>query len=264
MNLRDFQIIATKAGLYNGGIDGLDGPKSRSALDKVLEPYPTTKNWSTKRRIVAGIQALLHVMDYEPGIVDGYEGHNTNEAFAAFIYERVNNRREEIDRNVLRSRRSDRFPHQRDVTAFYGSPGDEVRQQLVRIQLPFTMRIDWNRSQKVDKITLHRKCAESAKEAFNEIYDVYGIDDIIDLGLDLFAGSYNHRKMRGGDLWSMHAYGCAIDFNASPNGLRTRCPDALFCGQEYVKFFDIWESYGWTSLGRAIGRDWMHVQAADI
>jgi hypothetical protein len=92
----------------------------------------------------------------------------------------------------------------------------------------------------------------------------YGYPKIQELGLNRFAGSYNHRKMRGGSSWSMHAYGCAIDFYAEPNGLRTRCPDALFCGQDYIAWFDIWESVGWTSLGRAIGRDWMHIQAASM
>ena len=46
--------------------------------------------------------------------------------------------------------------------------------------------------------------------------------------------------------------------------MTTRCPQALFCGHEYRKFFDICEAHGWLSLGRAIGRDWMHVQAATL
>ena len=62
----------------------------------------------------------------------------------------------------------------------------------------------------------------------------------------------------------MHAYGCAIDHYAAPNGLTTRAPQALFSGKDYVEFFDIWESFGWVSLGRAIGRDWMHIQAARL
>lgn len=113
-------------------------------------------------------------------------------------------------------------------------------------------------------MTIHEKCADSAERALREIAKNYTLPTLQRLGLDRFAGSYNHRKMRGGDSWSMHAYGCAIDFYAAPNGLRTPCPTALFCGEEYKTFFDIWEAEGWTSLGRAINRDWMHIQAARL
>jgi hypothetical protein len=126
------------------------------------------------------------------------------------------------------------------------------------------MRLDYDMSTVVTRIRLHEECALSAKEALTEIYFSYGEDDLVRLGLNRLAGGYMHRRMRGGSAWSMHAYGCAIDFFAGPNGLTTRCPTALFCGREYVKFFDIWEKHGWVSLGREIGRDWMHVQAARL
>jgi len=70
--------------------------------------------------------------------------------------------------------------------------------------------------------------------------------------------------MRGGSKWSMHAYGCAIDFYAAPNGLRTRCPKALFCGDEYKPFLDIMQSFDWLPAIRLWGADAMHFQVARI
>jgi len=82
--------------------------------------------------------------------------------------------------------------------------------------------------------------------------------------VDRFAGSYNPRKMRGGSQYSMHAYGCALDFYAAPNGLRMRCPDALFCGPQYKPFLDIMEKHGLLPAIRLWGADAMHFQMARL
>jgi hypothetical protein len=83
-------------------------------------------------------------------------------------------------------------------------------------------------------------------------------------GIDRYAGAYTHRKMRGGSNWSMHAFGCAIDFYAEPNGLRTRCPQDLFCGSDYKDFLDIMEAHEWLPAIRLWGADAMHFQRARI
>ena len=89
----------------------------------------------------------------------------------------------------------------------------------------------------------------------------YGEKQIVALKLNVFDGSYNFRRMRGGNNWSSHAFGCAIDWYAAKNGLTTRAPDAVFSGEAHKPFFDIWQANGFRSLGRVIGRDWMHVEA---
>ena len=59
-------------------------------------------------------------------------------------------------------------------------------------------------------------------------------------------------------------YGCAIDWFAAPNGLRTRCPKALFCGPDYKDFLDIMEANEWLPAIRLWGADAMHFQRAKL
>lgn len=152
------------------------------------------------------------------------------------------------------------FPKQKDVGAFYGKPGE----RQTRIILPYPMKLAWNKSQTVTKMTLHERVADSAQEAFQEVADTYSMDEIQSLGLDLFGGSLNVRRMRGGTKFSMHSWGIAIDFDPERNGLRTRAPHARLSHSDALPFWQAWEKRGWVSLGRARNFDWMHVQAATL
>lgn len=267
MKVSDVQILLTASGYYNGGIDGVIGDKTLVAVSKILtRNLVNAETWSTKRRLIAAAQLVLNATGNEAGEVDGYAGHNTEEALAAWYFQNQHAKREAVKRTPLPTKSTPKgiFPHQNQCPTFYGTPGSDIASQLVAFRPAYDMRLDWKLGSKVRTIRLHKKCVSSADKAINRIKITYGQDRLRQLGLDRYAGAYNHRKMRGGTSWSMHAYACAIDFYARPNGLRMRCPQALFCKPEYSDFFDIWEEFGWTSLGRAIGRDWMHVQAADL
>jgi len=111
---------------------------------------------------------------------------------------------------------------------------------------------------------VHEAVADRLLGALLAVRAEYGPEGMRELGLDRYAGAYNKRRMRGGSKWSMHAYGCAIDFYAAPNGLRTRCPKALFCGDEYKPFLDIMQSFDWLPAIRLWGADAMHFQVARI
>lgn len=268
LTLRDLQLVAAALGAYKAGIDGLWGPETKKAMDIITTGHEGVRGWERERLIIVCIQLALIKLGYNPGVPDGLLGHNTMEAYNAWQYKKTHGKQERLDRTVVRSTPRTghpkyNFPHQSNVSRFYGKPGPVIESQLVKIPT-YDMVLDWDLTYKLNKITIHKKCAESAQSAFNEILKHFGQEKINELGLNRFAGSYNHRRMRGSRAWSMHAYACAIDFFAAPNALRTRCPQALFCKPEYKAFFDIWESHGWTSLGRAIGRDWMHVQAASL
>lgn len=156
------------------------------------------------------------------------------------------------------------LPRQADVGTFYGTPGPEIEKQLVMAVLPFRLRLDWALNETVNKVRLHRKCAAPFVAAMTEIFATYGLPKMQALGIDRFAGGYNHRQMRGGPSWSMHAYGCAVDFYAGPNGLKVRCPSALFCKPDYAPFLDIMEKHGWLPAIRLWGADAMHFQMARL
>lgn len=267
MTPSDLQRLLASAGWYAGAIDGELGPKSLAAIDAILTAHAADcssdpANWSARRRQVGAGQLVLKAAGDAPGVIDGYPGNQTVGALLQWNHRQAYGRDLVLDDTRTGPVVESGFPKQSGCAGYYGEPGAAVERQLVLVELPFPMRLDWNPQQRVTRVQLHRRCAESARSAMREILRKYGADELRRLGLDRHAGTYNHRRMRGGTAWSMHAYGCAWDFHAGPNGLTTRCPQALFCGREYRRFFDIWEAHGWISLGRAIGRDWMHVQAA--
>lgn len=158
----------------------------------------------------------------------------------------------------------DSLPRQADCPTFYGKPGPEIEAQLVMAVLPFDLRLDWDLTQRTRRVRLHRKCAPHFVAAMTAVQAFYSGGRMRDLGIDRFAGGYAHRTMRGGSSWSMHAYGCAVDFYAGPNGLKVRCPDALFCKPDYKPFLDIMERHGWLPALRLWGADAMHFQMARL
>ncbi|OLP56837.1 hypothetical protein BJF92_12255 [Rhizobium rhizosphaerae] len=152
------------------------------------------------------------------------------------------------------------WPRQADCMEFYGPVG--TRQTT--IDIPFDMRLAWARSTVVRKMTLHEKVAPSALIALQRIAEVYSAKERADLGIDIFGGSLNVRRMRGGKAYSMHSWGIAIDFDPERNGLTTAKPQARLSHPDAVSFWLAWETQGWLSLGRARDFDWMHVQAARL
>ncbi|GJD97736.1 hypothetical protein OCOJLMKI_4969 [Methylobacterium iners] len=154
----------------------------------------------------------------------------------------------------------ERWPRQRDCMAFYGGVG----LHQVKVKLPFAMRLAWDKGTPIRAISLHEKVADSAGRAFERIADAYDEAARKKLGLDLFGGSLNVRKMRGGSSYSMHSWGIAIDFDPERNQLAWGGEKARLAKPDAETFWKIWEDEGWVSLGRARDMDWMHVQAARL
>lgn len=264
MRHADVQMLLADVGYYKGAIDGIAGSGTMAAVEITERNAGAgSAGWSKERRLIAAAQRILNAQAFEAGAVDGYAGHNTNEALVAWLSARagVNT---QVDREPIRTDWPADIPRQRDVAAYYGNPGSEVARQLVYIDLPFPLRIDWNLGQTVTRVRVHAKAAKQLEAALIQVHDHYGLARMQALGIDRFAGSYNHRKMRGGSSWSMHAYGCAIDFFAAPNALRMRCPQALFCGPDYRAFLDIMEANQWLPAVRLWGADAMHFQRATL
>lgn len=152
------------------------------------------------------------------------------------------------------------WPRQADVPSFYGKVGENQ----LSIEIPFDMYLAWDKGQRIRKMTLHHKVAASAERVFQRVAGIYSQADRKSLGIDLFGGSLNVRKMRGGSNYSMHSWGIAIDFDPERNGLNVHKPIARLSSPDAVQFWLAWETEGWLSLGRARDMDWMHIQAARL
>lgn len=152
------------------------------------------------------------------------------------------------------------WPRQADVSAFYGAVGTSQ----TSIAIPFDMWLAWDKSVRVRKMTLHTKVAASAERVLQAVAGLYSAQERKTIGLDLFGGSLNVRKMRGGSAWSMHSWGIAIDFDPERNQLKWGRDKARLAQSDAVPFWLEWEKEGWVSLGRARDFDHMHVQAARL
>lgn len=149
------------------------------------------------------------------------------------------------------------WPTQAECRRFYGAPG--TNQTL--LTLPYEMTYD---GKVVKRMTINKKCADSAFRALTKIASEYNASDRKALGLSIFGGCYNNRVMRGGSQLSMHAFACAIDFDPNRNQLKWGRDKARLAKADCEPFWRAWEAEGWISLGRARNFDWMHVQAARL
>lgn len=160
------------------------------------------------------------------------------------------------------------WPLQSGCRQFYGAPGTNH----TMLELPYEMTYD---GKPVKRITINRKCADSAFRALTQIAKEYNAADRKALGLSIFAGCFNNRPMRGGSQPSMHAYACAIDFDPARNQMKWgRNGSKSASGKvvniprlslpDCIPFWKAWEAEGWVSLGRTRDFDWMHVQAARL
>jgi hypothetical protein len=266
MNSTDVQMLLASAGYYRSAIDGDAGPLTMAAV-AITERNAgaSSASWTKSRRLIAAGQRVLNAQGFEAGPVDGYAGHNTREALTAWRSAQAGTSAA-VEREPLPQQPgAGDIPTQSQCPVYYGQPGtDALRNQLVYVTLPFDLRLDWALDQVTRRVRLHVKAAPSFEAAMLAVRDHYGLARMRELGIDRFAGGYVERRMRGGTSWSMHSYGCAVDFYAAPNALRTRCPQALFCGPDYAALLDIMQAHGWLPAIRLWGADAMHFQRARL
>lgn len=139
----------------------------------------------------------------------------------------------------------------------YGEPGED---NLVTISLPYPMRISWDKGTIINKMRCHKLIADKLINVFNELLSSYGLSELQRLGIDLYGGCYNYRKMRGGNDWSRHSWGIAIDLDPERNQLKQTSKTAQFAKPEYKKMIDIFYKNGFVGLGREKNYDWMHFE----
>jgi len=259
--IRFVQARLNHKGLDAGPEDGILGPRTLAALDRVEE---IPRSWSKERKLVAFVQLTARDMEIETGPVDGYWGPQTEYAFD--VIQEVSEgsgepriwRPEELpDDNPLD------WPTQRperEISRFYGNVG----KHQTRIDLPYSHKLAWNTRKTVHSFTCHEKVHDSLLRVLGRVLDHYGQEEISRLRLDLWGGCLNVRKMRGGTRYSMHSWGIAVDYDPTRNRLKWGRDRAVFATPDYDVWWRLWEEEGWTSLGRARNFDWMHIQAARL
>lgn len=272
MKISDLQQALRGRGLYSGRIDGIAGPRTRSAVSSLLarwQPADVWKGWLAGRREVAAEQLIMQRAGIETGAIDGLVGPQTRYAREAWrTLQRDGSLPDWRDAEMAPRPDDGRmpepvrttWPRQADAEAFYGAPGAHH----TLLDLPYPMRLAWDLDTTVHRITINMRCSASALRVFSRILTAYGDEAIRRLGLDLFGGCFADRAMRGGTARSMHAYACAIDIDPERNRLRWGRDRAALARPEYDAWWEAWTDEGWLSLGKARNFDWMHVQAARL
>lgn len=268
------QARLKELGHYTGAIDGERGPLTHAAVLKALQAragdLPTAwQEWSDKRQAIAFLQLFCHDKGINAGTIDGWWGPQTDFAFDSLqtLLETGSPPDDWRDLEPL-----DVNPHhwpqqtQSALTAFYGPHGekDGFTPPLIRVECPWELKIAWNQNQKTRRIACHEKVADSLGRTLTRIHTHYGEAEIDRLRLNLYGGSYNPRKMRGGSNWSTHSWGIALDWDPEHNQLKWMHDQASLASSDYDDWWRFWEEEGWVSLGRSRNFDWMHVQAAKL
>ena len=147
-----------------------------------------------------------------------------------------------------------------EIVKKYGKPNETGEGYLTTILLPYPMKLAWDLDTKVSKMRCHKLAAEAFENVFNDLLAHYGMKEIERLGIDLFGGCFNYRKMRGGSEWSKHSWGIAIDLDPARNKLKETAKTARFARPEYQPMIDIFYNNGFISLGIEKNYDWQHFE----
>jgi hypothetical protein len=148
----------------------------------------------------------------------------------------------------------------KQTIAKYGRPNETGAGYLTVIDLPYPMKLAWDRTTQVKRMSCHKMLAQSFKNVFDDILKHYGLAEIERLQIDIFGGCFNFRKMRGGSDWSKHSWGIAIDLDPARNLLKETSKTARFARAEYKPMIDIFYKHGFISLGKEKNYDWMHFE----
>lgn len=268
---QDIQKLLKDSHHYDGPIDGKMGTGTHTAIADLLKSLniDTTK-WSKERKLTASEQILYKNQKIEVGKIDGLVGPSLLHAREVYNATLVNTWRDKADEVAqtdppkpqvkIKVVSSKEWPLQKDCVSFYGKVG--TRQ--TKCQLPFPMKLAWDKGSKLTSYSCHEKVKDSMERVWQNVFDHYGHEKIKELGLDLFGGCLNVRKMRGGSSWSMHSWGIACDIDPDRNALKTPWKKAQLSRPEYKKFVEFWYAEGAINLGVERDYDGMHFQFARL
>jgi hypothetical protein len=275
MDVRTVQAVLNSRGLKPPlVVDGIPGDQTMRAIDLLLqsafEAHATAGDpweWSDARKLIAIEQTIYAEKGIDAGLIDGLVGELTRYARSVWEARQANggkpvpaieNFRDAIAPVApkLVTKANLVWPHQSEVANFYGPHGN-VHGSLT---LPFPMKLAWEPTTLVHKVTCHEKCIEAFGNIWKGVLDHYGMDGIKQLRLDMYGGCFNDRKMSGGTSWSMHAFGCAWDVDPDRNQLKFKRAQARLDDEPYKAYWDIVYGQGAIGLGPERDYDWMHIQ----
>ncbi len=270
LDLIELQTRLSKLPLFSAAIDGGYGTDCKRGFQALLTARGETgwQRWSQARLLIAAKQALCQSDGIDAGPIDGFDGPQTRQAIAVYEARLRGDSEPETWRDAAEKNAplagppvtATNWPRQKDCLTHFGEPG----KNQTRLKFPYPMRLAWNKKTIVRSTLCHEKVHDAAQRIFDRVLAHYGEEQIRELGLDLFGGCLNVRKMRGGSAWSMHSWGITFDFDPERNQLRWGRDRAEMAKTAYAKWFDLWEEEGAVSLGRARNYDWMHVQFARL
>ena len=260
-HIRIAQAELKARGLDPGPVDGIAGNATKAALDKVTT---LPKTWPLERKLVGLLQTAAKDKGFDTGPIDGLWGAQTAHAFEQLRHLRLFGVAPSVWRpEGIVSTNPNNWPTQRtdaELIAFYGEMGKNQKS----IALPYPHRLSWQMDKTVSSFQCHQKVHDSLLRILTKVKDTYGLAEVQRLRLDIWGGCLNVRLMRGGDRYSTHSWGMALDYDPENNQLKWGRDRATFARPEYDRWWQIWEEEGWVSLGRQRNFDWMHVQAARL
>lgn len=271
LNAKTLQQVLKLTGNYDGQIDGRLGSKSQAGVVNILaDNFIASSGWPKDRRELAAFQAAAKQLGFDAGKIDGWMGPQTLFALESVEEFLVTGKRPALWR-ADNTEASQGAPHQNlsaawprgleaEMNRFYG----EVGTNQTLLQLPWSMKIAWNTSQVVNRITCHEKIHDSVLWVLEAVANEYGEAERARHGFDMFGGCLNVRKVRGGSAWSIHSWGAALDFDPVRNQLRWGRDLAYFAKPACAAYRKIWSDAGALSLGEARNYDWMHWQFARL
>lgn len=127
---------------------------------------------------------------------------------------------------------------------FYGGVGENQ----TRIKTPYPLFLSWDTNVKITSFSCHKKISKHLLTAMRVIQLHYGNEKIKELGLDLFGGCLNIRKMRGGNSYSSHSWGAAVDWDTANNVMRMRPIKTAMARPENKEFCDIMLANGFKTI----------------
>lgn len=154
------------------------------------------------------------------------------------------------------------WPLQSQCDTFYGNPrganahvnSSWKRENIVTVKVPVGFKMTYDGSP-VSKVSVHRKCAEAVDKALQALW-LASKKDAAQLkawGISNYSGGFEYRLMRNSNHLSMHAYGCALDFDGGNRPLHS------------TKFFPGIVVKCFTDLGATnLSNDPMHFQFARV